>query len=419
MRVWIVTVGEPLPTDSGSPRLLRTGLLANLFRYHGHDVVWWTSNFDHQAKRMRATFESTDSSCLGYEIRLLRGCGYVQNISFRRILDHLLLAAAFKRQAPYEMVPDIILSSYPTIELCNAVLDFARVKNIPVVVDIRDLWPDIFINVAPNWAKVLMRTFLYPMMRASRRVCSRATAITGITEAFVDWGLARAGRSRHDWDRSYPLAYFSKNFDSAELANARLQWDSLGLGSGQPIVCFFGTLGNQFDIPCLIAAARMLINTPLKIVVCGVGDRLHEYRNMALDLPLLYFPGWVDGPAINVLMERSIAGLAPYYNEMSFTMSIPNKIIEYLSGGLPVVTTLNGEVEKLLNVNKCGIFVPEGDPFSLSNALRSLLTDPLMRKKMACNAINLYKRQFVAEEVYGRFIQHLELIASQNPKASN
>ena len=43
MIVWLVTVGEPLPTDPGSPRLLRAGILAGLLAEKGHVVHWWSS----------------------------------------------------------------------------------------------------------------------------------------------------------------------------------------------------------------------------------------------------------------------------------------------------------------------------------------------------------------------------------------
>lgn len=407
-------MGEPLPSDSGQPRLFRSGLLANLLHTDGHDVIWWTSAFDHQAKHMRTPLPLKALANIGYEIKQLRGCGYVSNVSLRRIIDQRLVASAFERQAASEVTPDVILASYPTIELCDAALDYARPRGIPVVVDMRDLWPDIFVNLAPSWAHKIIQILLYPMMRVSKRVCAGATAIIGITDAFVDWGVARAGRNRHAWDQACSLAYAPKTTDIASLTAARVQWNIRGVDLDKPIVCFFGALGRQFDIPCLIAAARRLADTPLQIVICGTGDRLDEYRQMAFDVPHVHFPGWVDSPSISALMERSLAGLAPYHNEMSFNMSVPNKAIEYLAGGLPIVSTLRGELEKLLNFNECGITIPEGDPYSLEWILRNLQTDTVRREKMAENSRKLYTKCFRADSVYGRLIEHLQFIATQN-----
>jgi glycosyltransferase involved in cell wall biosynthesis len=414
MNIWILAIGEPLPFDDGSPRLLRAGILATKLAEYGVDVTWWNSNFDHTQKVLR-NFSACQSDVeMPYKLRLLKGIPYRSNVSIARIYNHRQVAADFARCAQNEIQPDLIFAAYPTIELCEAALAYARVRDIPVVLDIRDLWPDIFVNLAPHWAHWIARILLIPSTKASRRVCSGASAITGITEAFVNWGVRRANRHRHSWDQVYPLAYQAKLPSDLKMVEARAHWDNLGLRADIPIVCFFGTLGRQFDIPSLIDAARRLVNTPIQIVICGTGDLLGEYRQLAKGLSHIHFPGWVDAPAISALMERSLAGLAPYHNETSFTMSLPNKAIEYLAGGLPVVSTLKGELAQLLAVNDCGFTTPEGDSLALANALRVLHTDTLMREKMAKNARNLYRTKFQAEVVYGQLIRHLRLIAKQH-----
>ncbi|GAI08595.1 unnamed protein product, partial [marine sediment metagenome] len=50
MRIWLITIGEPLPSDNNNDRLYRTGILAKLLIQRGHEVVWWTSTFDHVRK---------------------------------------------------------------------------------------------------------------------------------------------------------------------------------------------------------------------------------------------------------------------------------------------------------------------------------------------------------------------------------
>ena len=407
MRIWLITIGEPLPTDAGAPRLMRTGIIAGLLRDRGHEVVWWTSRFDHQAKTMRAPLSPDSKSKLGYELRLLAGCGYASNVSLDRIRDHHQVAQAFLAEAGTLPAPQVVLCSYPTVGLCEAALSFSQPRGIPIAMDLRDLWPDIFVNLVPRPLHRLARMLLRPMFQASNRACAGATALYGITEAFVDWGVARAGRSRRDVDRAFPLAYDLNPIASEALGWARDQWTSLGIGPDARTLCFFGTLGRQFDIPTVLRAARILKDDDLRLVICGVGDRLDLYRREAADLPKVLFPGWVDSAAIRALMERSLAGLAPYHNERSFTMSIPNKAVEYLAGGLPVLTCLTGKLQQLLNDQACGLFWSEGDADGLVAAIRALTSDAGARQHMADNAASAYSENFVAQVVYGRLIDHL------------
>lgn len=414
MNIWVLATGEPFPSDGDSPRMLRAGILVDMMANSGICVTWWNSDFDHTRKISRSN--DTKQKYLKYKFnsRLLKGRPYHSNVSIARIINHKEVARDFSLKAPNELPPDIIFAAYPTIELCEAALAYARPRGIPVVVDIRDLWPDIFINLLPRWASWVARILLFFMFRSSRRVCAHATAITGITDSFVNWGVERAGRLRLDWDKAYPLAYRIQEPIGSSFEAGRAYWDEIGLFKGSPIVCFFGTLGRQFDIPCLIEAARILADTPFQIVICGTGDRLADYRQLASGLSKVYFPGWVDGPCIQALMERSLGGLAPYYNELSFNMSLPNKAIEYLAGGLPVISTLRGDLEALLRVNECGITTPSGNPQALANAIMKLLTDNVMREKMARNARKLYETYFVADMVYGQLIEDLCLIAQES-----
>ena len=412
MKIWLITIGEPLPTDQGSPRLLRTGIVAGLLRDQGHEVVWWTSRFDHQAKQIRAPVEGQACAALGYDLRLLAGGGYRSNVSWRRIRDHQQLAQAFSEQAPTLPAPDLVLCSYPTVGLCEAAVAYARPRGIPVVLDLRDLWPDIFVNLVPPALRRLARGLLAPMFRASRRACEGATALVGITEAFVDWGVDRAGRSRRPADRSFPLAYDFRAMPAEALQAARDKWTALGIAAGGKTLCFFGTLGRQFDIPTVLQAARRLKDSDLRFVICGTGDRLAHYQQDAADLPNVLFAGWIDGVAIRALMERSLAGLAPYRNERSFTMSIPNKAVEYMAGGLPVLTCLGGQLQTMLRQHGCGLFWNEGDAAGLADAINRLIGDPEARQRMADNAAFAYSENFVAQVVYGNLIDHLCSLAA-------
>ena len=412
MRIWLITIGEPLPTDEGAPRLLRAGVIAGLLRDRGHDVVWWTSRFDHQAKRMRSPLVPDAISKLGYELRMLAGCGYATNVSLDRIRDHRQLAQAFLNEAVTLPDPEVILCSYPTVGLCEAALTYGRPRGIPVALDMRDLWPDIFVNLVPRALHRLARCSLSPMFSASRRACEGATAVFGITDAFVDWGVMRASRLRRTTDQAFPLAYDLNPIATDALQSAREKWTALGIGPDRKTLCFFGTLGRQFDIPTVLRAARLLKHDDVHLVICGLGDKLASYRREAADLPNVLFPGWVDAAAIRTLMERSLAGIAPYHNERSFTMSIPNKAVEYLAGGLPVLTCLTGELERVLRMHECGLFWVEGDAQGLAVAIRSLYLDVEARQRMADNAASAYSENFVAQVVYGKLIDHLCSLAA-------
>src|SRR4051794_31632102 len=120
MRVWIVTIGEPLPVSAARDRPLRSGMLAEELLARGHEVTLWASTFDHARKLHRYPADISLNPEERFQVRLLHGIAYRRNVSVRRVINHIQLARKFRRQALLEPQPDLILCSLPTIELCDA-----------------------------------------------------------------------------------------------------------------------------------------------------------------------------------------------------------------------------------------------------------------------------------------------------------
>jgi glycosyltransferase involved in cell wall biosynthesis len=415
MRIWLITVGEPLPIDGNNDRLLRAGILANNLVGGGLEVLWWTSSFDHVRKRQRCGTDTTKVLGDRYRITMLHANGYSNNTSLARLLNHRGVGEKFQKLSETERRPDIILCSLPTLELCVEAVRYGKRNHVPVVIDVRDLWPDLVAELAPRWGRGIAKFFLTPMFRMVREACVGAAAIIGVTPDYVAWGLRYAGRAATVWDRDFPMGYQRIELPNEEYEDALARWYARGVAKDEFIICFFGTIGRQFDLETVIGAARILqgAGRRFRFVLCGNGDRLGQYRRKAKDCPEILFPGWVDRADIGALMSLSGAGLAPYVNKPNFTMNLPNKPVEYLSAGLPVVSSLSGVLAKLISENGCGITYEAGSPESLADALMRLYDDRDALGGMSRNARALYDRLFVAERVYGKMIEHLCRIAEE------
>ena len=99
-------------------------------------------------------------------------------------------------------------------------------------------------------------------------------------------------------------------------------------------------------------------------------------------------------------------GLAAYARHAP--QGLPNKLFEYLSAGLPVVSSLRGETERFLSDSACGVTYPAGDAPALAALLQRLASDDTARREMGRRALALYDAEFSAQQVYGRLADHLE-----------
>lgn len=424
MNIWLVTIGEPLPLGiSKNDRLHRTGQLACFLASRGHDVVWWTSTFDHFRKQHHFASDTTAEVAPRLNMRLLRGCGYSRNISVSRFMDHIQIARKFANAAAECDVPDVIVAALPTVELCEACEEYGVRRGIPVVLDMRDMWPDIFVDAVPRQFRRIGRLLLRPLYKQAQRACSRATAIIGITEEFVDWGLRCGGRQRRSLDRAFPFAYQATAPPADKLAAAETFWDDLGVHKNEPAltVCYFGSISVQLDLTHIVEAARILYQRgrSVRFVLCGSGERLDDYRRQAEGLPNVSFPGWVDRAQIWSLMRRSGAGLDPLPERYDFLATINNKAVEYLSAGLPVISSpRRGVLCDLLTSGSCGLSYASGSPGELVAILEYLRADPAALARMSVQARTVFDHHFSADFVHTQMTEYLaEVAACSSPSA--
>lgn len=413
MDVWFLHSGESVPTD-GAVRLFRYGQMCHKLADQGHSATHWASGFNHFTKTHRCTQSETHTVRPGYQLELLAATGYRSHIGLNRILSHRDVAAGFTKRARELPAPDVIVASLPTLENGLAAIEYGRERNVPVVVDVRDLWPDAFLTPVPKLLRPLVRPLLWGFEQQAKRICREATALTGVSQEYLDWGLARANRRQRTHDCVLHHAFECPTIAAhAEVELAR-KWEPHGLTADRVLrVCYFGTLGRSAGIGAIAGTARWLAEagqTDIEFVVCGGGPRERELKAAVAGLPNVRLLGWVNADEVAWIMSRSDVGFAAY--EADVFQSLPNKPIEYLGGGLPVLTTLPGELASLLESYDCGATSEARDHARLARWLIGCKQSKERVQQLSRNAKKLFKEQFDAQVVYQEYISYLESIAN-------
>ena len=420
MRIWLTNASEPLSYTGSTQRPMRTGLIAHTLQERGHDVIWWTSGFDHVRKEHRWDRDAILQAEKRLKIIAIYSPGYRRHVSLARLRDHYVVGRKFAAMAEKQPKPDLILSSLPILELCSASVRYGNRNNIPVVVDIRDWWPDIFCYVFPRWMHGIARIALHPFFSTAQAACSGATAITGITPAFVEWGIKKAQRTIRTSDKAFPLGYAQSSPSPESIRSAYKFWEERGIKQNKSrfIVCFVGSFGRALELKAVVETARRfkMLNNPALFVLCGNGESFEYYKTLSKSLDNVVFPGWVGGAEIYVLLRIAQVGLSPLPDRPDFTNSINNKTIEYLSAGLPIVSSpKKGAVFDLLLRHKCGRSYACEKAEELSSVLLELQQQPDEVGKMSANSKDLFNLMFVGERVYSQMAVYLEWIAETFP----
>jgi glycosyltransferase involved in cell wall biosynthesis len=417
LTIWLLQTGEPLHTDSGNPRPMRAMNLANALVAAGHKVVLWSSAFYHQEKRHRVAGSSRMTVSPSLEIRLIASPGYQRNIGPGRLWDHVVLGRNLSTQLAAETtVPDVAFVGYPPIETAAVMTRWLAERKVPCMVDVKDQWPTIFTDPLPGFLRPLGRVALAPYFYYGRRALRDATALSAMAGGFLQWAADFAGRSVHSLDRVVPLTVPTGEISPDKLAEADRWWDAQGIkDDGTQRVCFIGSHSQAFDMNPVAHAARDMaaVGNPCQFVLCGDGEYSSAWRQAMRDLPNVHFPGWIDRAQIESLARRSSAALAPYRNSEDFVMSVPNKVIDSLALGLPVLSPLRGEVMQLISSFNVGISYDDAPGNTLRESLMRLSGEPGLRDSLSANATRLFNARFSFDTVYGGLVRHLEMLARE------
>jgi len=411
MRIWIVTVGEPSPVDGVAVRLHRAGLLSRYMHQRGHEVVSFNGTIEHSARRQRFEETTVTKGDDGMAQVFLHGRIYQRNISPARIGNNRDVGKSFTAVSAKLEKPDVIVCSYPPIELAYAVSKYAKANNIPYVLDLRDMWPDIIADVAPKLLRPLARLAMFRWFSQARTASRLATGLVGISRPFLDWGLGMAKRKAGVNDRVFHLANDPDAAAPDELAKAEAFWDAAGVTPDKFILLFSGMYSARHDFETVINGAHLLpddLKANIRIVFCGKGEAEEKMKAAANSAPYIVFAGWRNLADIQTLCKRAKGGLLPYPSTQDFMISYPNKVGEYLSAGLPIITSLKGEITKLIGDENCGVLYTEGDAKSFANAVMQLIRTPDSLKVMSNAAFGVYARAFNPKQIYADYAAYIE-----------
>ena len=419
MNTWIIQDGEPIPGVDENTRDLRAAMLAKALVVQGHEVLWWASTFDHARKRHRFDASRTVELQPGLKVRLLHGPGYSHNTSPARLWHQRTLAQVFSREITDCRAPDLIFCSLPTLEFAEICVGYGW-NRVPVLIDVRDAWPDLYLNLFPFSVRRFARLFLVSEFRRAKYIFRMATGVTAVSFTYLDWALHYAKRSRRSEDGVFPLGYSARKVEIQPESQKKLIQQRYGIQSGVLVVSFIGAFGASYDLDTIVKAAHLLQSEGkwgVQFVLAGDGDKAHRLHETAFGLSNVVFTGWLDQSSLEMLMQITDIGLAAYTKDA--LQSLPNKPFEYMAAGLPLLSSLSGELERLITDHQIGLHYRAGDEKSLVEKIAWLTEHPAERVAMGQRARRLFEERFRADIIYPKLVAHLEQVAANATTTSS
>ena len=410
MLVWLFQTGEPLPSDEGNPRPMRAINLANKLVEKGHRVIIWSTAFYHQEKTHRCEKFTKIKISEHLEVYLIPSPGYKKNISLARFYDHCVLAWNLNKQLKHQdLAPDVGFVGYPPIEASYVITNWLKKENIPSLLDIKDKWPEIIIDSIPTYLRFPARVLLFPYYYMAKKAMVYSQGICAHSKGFLKWALVFSNRDRDLNDFIAPLTSPSSKIKADLLQENINWWSEKGIKKNKQFrVIFIGSFSRAFDFDIIFSTLKILLKNKIncEFVLCGSGEKKDELLLKAKKFQNIKVIEWIDEPKIRALAEISDATIAPYKNSSDLQISVPNKVIDSLMLGLPIISPLKGEVQSLIKKYSVGYIYNNSQ--SLFEKVKIMIANKDLQKEFSVNAKKLYESKFEFNKSYSDLVVHLE-----------
>lgn len=162
------------------------------------------------------------------------------------------------------------------------------------------------------------------------------------------------------------------------------------------LILFLGHLEARKGIYDLLdAVANVRAAVPdLRLVCAGDGDRIgvaHYAERLGI-ADAVKFTGWVGPSGKRALLEHAAVFALPAYDA-----ALPVGLIEAMSAGVPVVASPVGGIPELVADGASGFLVAPGDKGALERALRKLLLEHALAKRMGAAARETARARYAPE----------------------
>lgn len=344
MNIWIVNHYAIPPSMGG---LVRHYYFSKYLQKKGHTVKIFTSSKIHNTDINMIKDKSLYREEMedGVEYTFVRSRDYKGN-GMDRVIN--MMDLPFKTWKTMKLFykkqkPDVIYTSSPDLFVAFFALRFGRKYKIPVVVEVRDLWPESIVVYNKMSRKNPIIQLLYQL---EKWIYQKADRIIFTMEGGVNYIKDKKWDGKINLKKIY---HINNGVDMEEFVYNRQHFsyeDDLLEDEKYFNVVYTGSIRKANGLDRLISVAEYLQKqgqTHIRFLIYGDGndkDRLEEYCREN-NIKNVFFRGKVEKKYIPYILSRGKVNFMHGISTpiMKYGCS-PNKLFDYIGSGKPIVSDL-------------------------------------------------------------------------------
>ena len=374
--------------------------LARHLRRQGHQVtiiaspISYLTGTDKGGRKRKQTDDLGVTIIRSYTLPALHRSFIWRVVSFLSFMISSFINGLFVRKV------DLVWGTTPPIFQGPTAWLLARLKGVPFLLEVRDLWPAFAVAVG-----VLKNEFLISLSEWLERFLYRhADRVIVNSPGFIGHVEARGAEKV----ALIPNGSDPEMFNPRSTGAAFREKHSL---TDRFVVLYAGAHGMSNDLAVVLDAAALLKETEsIRIVLLGSGKEKSRLVSEAQSRNLenvLFLP-----PVPKLEMREALAAadacLAILKPIEMYKTTYPNKVFDYMAAGRPVVLAIDGVIRQVVEKANAGVYVPPGDPEALAAAIRELAGNPEKCRNMGQNGRKMIETRFSRVELADKFTALVE-----------
>ena len=300
---------------------------------------------------------------------------------------------------------DIVWGTSPPIFQSFTAWLVSKLKQVPFLLEIRDLWPAFAIAVGVLKNKTLISLSLW----LERFLYHHADKIIVNSPGYLGHVRLKGGQS---------ITLIPNGSDAAAFSPANTVQIRKKLGwTDKFILLYAGAHGMSNDLPTILQAAKM-IEGHEKIGVVFIGDGKEKNNLIALaeslKLSNVDFLNPVPKNKIFEYLQSSDVCIAILKPIELYKTTYPNKVFDYMAAGKPIILAIDGVIREVVESADCGLFCEPGNPHAIANAILEMYDNRNELEKFGEHGKVYLEQNFDRIMIAEKFTDMIEKIVGSN-----
>ena len=335
-----------------------------------------------------------------YTLPVLHRSFVLRVFSFLSFMVSSFINGLFVRQV------DLVWGTTPPIFQGPTAWLLARLKGVPFLLEVRDLWPAFAVAVGVLKNRILIRLSEW----LERFLYRQADQVMVNSPGYIEHVERQGARQV----RLIP--------NGADPAMFDLQAQGLGFRKKHGltdafILLYAGAHGMSNDLDVVLEAAGLLQeDAHIAIALLGSGKEKQRLSQAAEDRGLtnVHFLPPVPKNEMRDALAAADACLAILKPIELYKTTYPNKVFDYMAAGRPVILAIDGVIRQVVEEAQAGLVVPPGNPQALAEAVLVLAQDREKCRRLGANGRRAIEDRFSREQLADEFTALLNSMRRKN-----